>query len=221
MRWQRGLFESGRPEFDAGFGGVERIALDATAWVDHAPGWLRHPDALFAELLASRQWAQRTRWMHGKQVLEPRLTSAWLAESSSSDLPATVEAMRIALSRRYGVEFDSVGFNLYRDGRDSVAWHGDRIRREIAEPVVALVALGAPRRFLLRSRGGGRSVRFDLGGGDLLVTGGRTQRTWEHSVPKVASAGPRLSIAFRHGMMRGAYGTGEPEEEGGATPPAG
>jgi hypothetical protein len=34
-----------------------------------------------------------------------------------------------------------------------------------------------------------------------LVTGGRTQRLWQHSVPKVASAaGPRISLAFRHGM---------------------
>ena len=52
-------------------------------------------------------------------------------------------------------------------------------------------------------KGGGRSVAFRLGRGDLLVTGGTAQRTWQHSVPKVASAGPRISLAFRHG--RGAY----------------
>jgi alkylated DNA repair dioxygenase AlkB len=114
-------------------------------------------------------------------------------------------AMATCLSRRYDVEFDSVGLNFYRDGRDSVAWHGDRIAREIAEPIVALVSLGDPRRFLARPRGGGRSRPFALGRGDLLVTGGTFQRRWEHSVPKVAAAGARLSIAFRHGADLPAY----------------
>ncbi|MCA1711908.1 MAG: alpha-ketoglutarate-dependent dioxygenase AlkB, partial [Actinobacteria bacterium] len=98
------------------------------------------------------------------------------------------------------------GFNLYRDGRDSVAWHGDRIRTHITEPVVPLVSLGARRRFLLKPRsGGGKTVTFMLGDGDLLVTGGTTQRTWLHSVPKVAKADPRISIAFRHGLADIAY----------------
>jgi alkylated DNA repair dioxygenase AlkB len=70
----------------------------------------------------------------------------------------------------------AIRINLYRDGRDSVAWHGDRIRKEIAEPVVALISLGEPRRFLIRPRGGGQSLAFTLGRGDLLVTGERAQR---------------------------------------------
>jgi alkylated DNA repair dioxygenase AlkB len=97
-----------------------------------------------------------------------------------------------------------MGLNLYRDGRDSVAWHGDRIAREIAEPLVAIVSVGEPRRFLLRpkARGGGLATqRLVLGRGELLVTGGTTQRAWEHSVPKVASAGPRMSLTFRHGLL--------------------
>jgi alkylated DNA repair dioxygenase AlkB len=113
--------------------------------------------------------------------------------------------MRKSLSERYSVEFDSIGFNLYRDGRDSVAWHGDRIKKEIEDPIVVLLSLGAPRKFLLRPKGGGKSRSFMLGPGDLLVTGGKTQRTWDHSVPKVAQAGPRISLAFRHGMDPAAY----------------
>jgi alkylated DNA repair dioxygenase AlkB len=113
--------------------------------------------------------------------------------------------MRRALSGHYGVQFDSAGFNLYRDGKDSVAWHRDKIPARIPQPVVALVSLGEPRRFLLRPRGGGASRPFPLGHGDLLVTGGETQRTWEHAVPKVARAGPRISIAFRHGMEPRVY----------------
>jgi alkylated DNA repair dioxygenase AlkB len=116
-----------------------------------------------------------------------------------------LEDIRVVLSERYGVEFDSVGFNLYRDGRDSVAWHGDRIKKEIEEPIVALLSLGDTRRFLLRPKGGGASKAFMLAPGDLLVTGGKTQRTWEHSVPKVARAGPRISLAFRHGMDPAVY----------------
>jgi alkylated DNA repair dioxygenase AlkB len=138
--------------------------------------------------------------MYDGKVREPRLTSPWTAASGDELRPPILEHMRVELSTRYGVEFDSVGFNLYRDGRDSVAWHGDRIDKTIEEPIVVLVSLGDPRRFLLRPAGGGKSTAFMLGRGDLLVTGGRTQRAWEHSVPKVAQAGPRISLAFRHGM---------------------
>ena len=62
---------------------------------------------------------------------------------------------------------------------------------------MAIVSLGAPRRFLLRPAGGGTSRAFDLGWGDLLVMGGTCQRTWEHAVPKMASAKPRMSVQFR------------------------
>ena len=118
--------------------------------------------------------------------------------------------MRLCLSRRYGIAFDSIGFNFYREGRDSVAWHSDKIHASIEEPVVVLVSLGEPRRFLLRPKGGGRSIPFQLGRGDLLVTGGKAQRQWEHCVPKVARAGPRISLAFRYGMNAHAYGDPRP-----------
>jgi alkylated DNA repair dioxygenase AlkB len=137
--------------------------------------------------------------MFDRMVVEPRLTSWWSAAGGGPLEPPLLEEMRVLLSERYRVRLDSMGMNLYRDGRDSVAWHGDRIAKVIAEPVVALVSLGEPRKFLLRPKGGGRSTVFELGRGDLLVTGGQTQRRWQHSVPKVASAGPRISLAFRHG----------------------
>ena len=86
-----------------------------------------------------------------------------------------------------------------------MAWHGDRIRKEIEEPVIALVSLGEPRKFLLRPKGGGKSRALHLGRGDLLVTGGKTQRAWEHCVPKVAQAGPRISIAYRYGLAGTQY----------------
>jgi alkylated DNA repair dioxygenase AlkB len=191
--------------FDAAFAAVRRIHLDETSWLDVAPGWVRGSDALFDLLLRTRRWDQRNRWMYDRRVVEPRLTSPWTL-GFGEPLDPVLESIRLALSQRYGVVFDSAGLNLYRDGRDGVAWHRDRIRREIPDPIVPLVSLGEPRRLLFRPRGGGPSRAFPLGRGDLLVTGGTAQRTWEHAVPKVARAGPRISIAFRYGLDPRAYG---------------
>ena len=206
LSWQPSLLEAvAETRIDEEFLALERIQLDPVSWVDFAPTWVDGSDALFAELLEARDWGQRSRPMYERQVKEPRLTSLWRASSGSSLEPPILERMRVALSKHYGIELDSVGFNLYRDGRDSVAWHGDRISKEIPDPIVALVSVGEPRRFLLRPKEGGKSRAFQLGRGALLVTGGRTQREWEHSVPKVGSAGPRISIAFRHGLDRVVY----------------
>jgi alkylated DNA repair dioxygenase AlkB len=206
LSWQPSLLDAGpEPGIDETFAGAVRVDLDKRSWIDRVPGWVADSDALFAHLLATADWGQRTRKMWDHEVLEPRLTSWWGAGSGKPLEPPILERMRQALSARYGVEFDSMGLNLYRDGRDSVAWHGDRIAREIAEPLVAIVSVGEPRRFLLRpkTRGTGLATRrLVLGRGELLVTGGTTQRAWEHSVPKVASAGPRMSLTFRHGLIR-------------------
>ena len=205
--WQPSLLdEAASPAVDETFASLVRVELDAESWVDYAPGWVAGADELFAELLTAKKWGQRTRTMFDKRVVEPRLTSSWRAASGKPLSPVVLEDMRRILSARYGIELDSMGMILYRDGRDSVAWHGDRIAREIERPIVALLSLGHPRRFLLRPKGGGRSRPFELGRGDLLVTGGRTQRLWQHSVPKVATAvGPRISLAFRHGMSAKVY----------------
>jgi alkylated DNA repair dioxygenase AlkB len=204
--WQPTLLDAvSGPDVDESFSGLVRVALDASSWVDHAPGWVTGSDELLARLVADTDWGQRWRWMYERRVAEPRLTAGWTQASGQALEPPILDRMREVLSTRYGVTFDSMGLNLYRDGRDSVAWHGDRIAREIAEPIVALVSLGDSRRFLARPRGGGRSRPFELGRGDLLVTGGAFQRRWEHSVPKVAAAGARVSIAFRHDAEQRVY----------------
>jgi alkylated DNA repair dioxygenase AlkB len=196
-------FDSGEPALDPAFGSLVRTWLDPESWIDYAPGWLSGSDAVFQAVLKSRDWGQRTRRMYDQRVQEPRLTAPWSLRSGAPLEPRILEEVRRALGARYGVVFDSAGFNLYRDGQDSVAWHGDRIRREIENPVVALLSLGEPRKFLLRPKGGGPSRPLLLGRGDLLVTGGKTQRAWDHSVPKVARAGPRISIAYRYGLSTG------------------
>ena len=199
LAWQPSLFAAGPAvEIDRAIHARRRVHLDEASWVDHAPGWVRGADRLFEQIIEGRDWQQRTRQLYDERVAEPRLTDAWSAQSGEALQPAILEEIRAVLSTTYEREFDSVGFNLYRDGRDSVAWHADRIPKEVHDPIVALVSLGEARRFLLRPKGGGASTAFMLGRGDLLVTGGRTQRAWEHSVPKVARAGPRISLGYRH-----------------------
>ena len=205
LPFQPELFSAPVVEFDGSYVGMRRIALDEPSWVDHADGWVRGADALFETLLRARPWKQRTRWMYEREVREPRLAAPWSASSGDPLEPPILEAMRTSLSERYGVVFDSIGFNLYRDGQDSVAWHKDKIRADIGRPIIAIVSLGERRKLLLRPRGGGRSKTFFLGRGDLFVTGGQANREWEHTIPKVARAGPRISLAFRHGLDPRAY----------------
>ena len=197
MSWQPSLFGGGDEGFDRCFAGLSRRELEFDAWVDHVPGWVRGADELFATLLDVTPLAQHDIWMYEHRVPEPRLTHRWHIGEDPAP-PAVLVDMAGALSERYGVEFTQIGVNLYRDGRDSVAWHGDRVARELPEATVALVSLGEPRPFKLRPKGGGRSITYVPMGGDLLVLGGSCQRTWDHAVPKVRAAGPRMSVQFRH-----------------------
>ncbi len=208
---QLGLFTAGAPAPDRSFGDVVRHRLGERSWVDHAPGWLSGSDELWATLAAKVTWKQGRRPMYDQVVDEPRL-SQWFGRSDTPFPHPIIGALFEVLSARYGVHFDSVGLNYYRDGADSVAWHGDRIGRRVPEPLVAIVSVGEPRPFLLRPAGGGRSRPFNLGSGDLLVMGGDCQRELEHSVPKVAVAGPRISVTYRHSMP--APGTECPEPHG-------
>src|SRR5690606_6094539 len=188
-------------EVDRSVPTLARRELAEGAWVDHAPGWCRGADALFARLLADVPWSAREVRMYDRVVPEPRLTHRWRLDEGSGP-PAELGELARVLSERYGVEFTQVGVNLYRDGTDSVAWHGDRVARELPEAVVALVSLGGVRPFRLRPTGGGASSSDLPGPGDLLVMGGSCQRTWQHAVPKTRSAAPRISIQFRHAYQR-------------------
>jgi alkylated DNA repair dioxygenase AlkB len=186
--------------------GAARTILTAGSWVDLQSGWVNGSDQLFERLLRSVPWRAERRQMFDREVAIPRLV-CFYEEGEALPDPA-LESIREALSAHYGPDlgepFRTVGLCLYRDGSDSVAWHGDRIGRSRTEDtVVAIVSLGQPRRFLLRPRGGGRSRGFELGRGDLLVMGGSCQRTWEHSVPKSSHAGgPRISVQFRPRYVR-------------------
>jgi alkylated DNA repair dioxygenase AlkB len=181
---------------------VQRIELSHGAWLDVRRGWLSGADALFERLVRTVPWQAERRPMYDRVVDVPRLL-CFYAEGEPLPDPALVAA-KGALDAHYGAElgeaFATAGLCLYRDGRDSVAWHGDRIGRSRTEDtMVAIISVGAPRALLLRPRGGGGpTLRHDVGHGDLVVMGGSCQRTWEHAVPKTARAvGPRISIQFR------------------------
>jgi alkylated DNA repair dioxygenase AlkB len=199
LAWQGSFLEGGgAPGVDPRLTGLVRHHLDETAWVDHVPGWLSGADEVLGWLLESAPWEATEQELYGMVVTTPRLIARWPYRAGEVALPPILEEIRAALSVHYRREFDSVSANLYRDGRDSVAWHGDRIARTVADPLVAIVSLGHPRRFLLRPRGGSTRLTLEPRHGDLVVMGGTSQRRWQHAVPKVASAGPRVSVTLRH-----------------------
>jgi alkylated DNA repair dioxygenase AlkB len=185
---------------------VERTGLPAGAWVDVRRDWLAGADDLFERLATTVPWHGERRRMYDRVVDVPRLLCFFGAGDALPD-PILVAA-RSALDAHYAAElgerFATAGLCLYRDGRDSVAWHGDTAGRGSTEDtLVAIVSLGARRELLLRPRGGGAVRRFAVGHGDLLVMGGSCQRTWEHAVAKTARpVGPRLSVQYRPAGVR-------------------
>jgi len=182
-------------------GGAGRTVLGQGAWIELHRDWLAGADRLFERLVRSVAWRAERRYMYDRVVDVPRLC-AFYAEGEPLPDPALSAAMA-ALDRAYGAElgepFATVGLCCYRDGRDSVAFHGDTVGRGATDDtMVAVCSLGAPRAFLLRPRGGGPSSRLVLSGGDLLVMGGSCQRTFEHAVPKTRRpVGTRVSVQFR------------------------
>lgn len=182
-------------------GPVRRDHLGRGAWVDVSPGWLGAADAAYRGLLAEVPWQAERRQMWDAVVDVPRLL-AFYGEGDRLPHPVLDDALQ-ALNVRYaaglGEPFRTAGLCLYRDGRDSVAWHGDRVGRgRDGDTLVAIISLGSRRTLMLRPRGGGAARRYPLAHGDLVVMGGSCQRTWDHCVPKTAQpVGPRISVQFR------------------------
>jgi alkylated DNA repair dioxygenase AlkB len=192
VTWQPSLLGGDPPAFDATLSSARRRFLGAGAWVDYVPGFASGTDALFDEILERAPWQGYERPMYDRIVDVPRLTTkGWV------DHPPVLDEMADVLGRRYGTPLPSISANLYRDGRDSVAWHGDQIGRHRADAIVVILSLGDTRKLLLRPDGGGPSIGFALHAGDLIVQGGTCQRTFQHCVPKQAHAGPRISVMFR------------------------
>ncbi|SDS61586.1 alpha-ketoglutarate-dependent dioxygenase AlkB [Microlunatus soli] len=190
------------PELGTLAGSVDRRPLTRGAWVDLRSGWLQGADALMHDLVQNVPWHAERRQMYERIVDVPRLLSFY---DERDPLPHPIlEQAKAMLNAHYGDElgepFVTAGMCLYRDGRDSVAWHSDTIGRGKSEDtMVAILSIGAARALSLRPRGGSTTwAKHPLGHGDLIVMGGSCQRTWEHAITKTARpVGPRISIQFR------------------------
>ena len=199
MDFQGSLFEAPATQVRS-LAGLERRPLSAGAWIDVRRDWVPAADEAFAALVVDVPWRAERRQMYDRLVDVPRLVHTY---GVGEDLPHPVlEEARETLSAYYlpelGEPFVTAGCCYYRDGRDSVAWHGDTIGRgRTQDTMVAIVSFGDPRKLVLRPVGGGESIAVTMGHGDLVVMGGSCQRTWEHAVPKTAAAGPRISVQFR------------------------
>ena len=186
--------------------GMTRRHLTHGAWLDVRPGWLTAGDRLLEDLVHEVPWQAERRQMYDSVVDVPRLTRFY-AEGEPLPRPILAQA-RDALSAHYagelGEPFTTAGMCLYRDGRDSVAWHGDRIgRSREQDTMIAIVSLGADRPLSLRPRDGGASIKVAAGHGDLVVMGGSCQRTWDHAILKTSAVvGPRISVQFRVSGVR-------------------
>ncbi|MBS9535529.1 alpha-ketoglutarate-dependent dioxygenase AlkB [Mycobacterium sp. M1] len=183
----------------------ERRWLADGAWIDVRSAWLTDDsDGLLDDLRAAVPWRAERRQMYDRVLDVPRLVSFHDLADGNNPVPHPMIArMRRRLNDIYagelGEPFTTVGMCLYRDGTDSVAWHGDTLGRGATDDtMVAIVSVGATRTLALRPRGGGQSLRLPQHHGDLLVMGGSCQRTWEHAIPKTATpTGPRISVQFR------------------------
>ncbi|WP_375424309.1 alpha-ketoglutarate-dependent dioxygenase AlkB [uncultured Friedmanniella sp.] len=202
---QTSLFDLGDESGVTGLGPlggmVTRQVLGRGAWVDLLPGWLSGADALFDDLLTGVPWQAERRQMYERVVDVPRLLCFYGEQDTlpSPELTTARQSLNAHYADELGEPFTTAGLCLYRDGRDSVAWHGDTIGRgKTTDTMVAIVSLGSPRHLMLRPRGGGTAVKHQLGHGDLIVMGGSCQRTWEHAIPKTSRpVGPRISVQFR------------------------
>ena len=179
--------------------GPQVLADDERGRIVYTPEFLSAALAQqsFVRLLADVPWQAERRRMYERDVAVPRLLASYALDG---ELPAPLPQLAQQVRDHVGAPFTHVGLNLYRDGRDSVAWHGDRIGRGRSEnTMVAIVSLGAERKLSLRPRQpGGERVDFPVGHGDRQVMGGSCQRTWDHAVLKTAKpVGPRISVQFR------------------------
>lgn len=187
------------------------------AEVEWEPGWLPGPEAedLRLQLLAQVPWEVHRIRIYGRQVDSPRL-SCWVGDAearyrySGTDFlphawPPVLRTLRERLRETLATDFNSVLLNRYRDGRDAMGWHSDDEPELGAQPVIASLSVGAPRRFQFRRRGE-PSLRRELvlGHGDLLVMAGDTQRLYQHALPRTARpVGERINLTFRRIAPRG------------------
>lgn len=174
--------------------------------VDDAEGGIRYwpafappdlADAWFRTLRDEAPWSSHRRQMYDRVVDVPRLLASWRIDALPPGLP--LAAMLERVQAVAPAPYNAVGMNFYRDGRDSVAMHNDKLHTIIAGQPIALVSLGDTRRMLVRAKAGARERHaLELAPGSLLVMSHASQLTHEHGIPKTTRpVGPRMSVVFR------------------------
>jgi alkylated DNA repair dioxygenase AlkB len=191
---------------------VERLDLDAESWVDVVRGLIPRADAVHDRLVTDVGWEQGQVFRYERWIESPRLMAGYPPGSQ----PA-IDEVDAWLRARYGVPFTAPALALYRDERDSVAFHRDRELRFLDDTVIAVLTLGARRPWLVKPLSARRydaeedhvgALDFSPAGGDLLVMGGATQLRWLHAVPKVRGrCRTRISVQWRWTSRRGARDT--------------
>jgi alkylated DNA repair dioxygenase AlkB len=153
----------------------------------------------FAELRSGVTWRAERRTMYDREVEVPRLIGHFRLDPAPGFIPDAILQAAGRVVESTGVPFNSVGLNLYRDGRDSVAPHNDHLNEIRKGFPIALVSLGAARRMTVRAKAEPRRViHVDLEPGSLFVMDYLTQLHYTHAVPKTTDpAGERISLAFR------------------------
>lgn len=167
-------------------------------------------DQLFSDLYNNIHWRQDSITFYGKTIPLPRLT-AWYGDSGKSYTYSGIEMnpepwnptlvkIKSKIESLAGVRFNSVLINLYRSGKDSVAWHSDDEPELGKNPVIGSVSFGDTRRFMLRRKDkkDGRKVEVELTHGSVLIMKGTTQHFWQHQIPKTSKpVKPRINLTFR------------------------
>jgi alkylated DNA repair dioxygenase AlkB len=193
---------------------------DERGRIAYRPGFVDRPtaDAWFAEVRATVPWRAERRMMYDREVDVPRLVGHFrLDPPDTATPPSILEAARL-VAETLQVPFNSVGLNLYRDGRDSVAPHNDHLNEIRKGFPIALVSLGAARRMTIRAKAAPRrTIHVDLEPGSLLVMDYATQLHYTHGVPKTADpVGERISLAFRVKRRKPTEGEPPHPEAGGS-----
>lgn len=191
-------------------GGERSISLSGAS-LSYYPGFFSESTAgrYFDRLKNRLNWRQLPIVLFGRHMLQPRLI-AWHGDRGvsysysgnhfeASGWVQPLDQIRQVLVEQFGVSFNAVLCNRYRDGQDSMGWHSDDERELGSRPVIASVSLGATRRFRLRAKADkSQSMKLDLEDGSVLLMSGETQKNWQHCLPKsTAPCGERINLTFR------------------------
>jgi alkylated DNA repair dioxygenase AlkB len=179
----------------------ERIQLDDTSWVDVVRGFTRDSEQTFERLVREVDWRQNRMIRGGRMVDDPRLDGMLTREQAEAD--PTFRFTRLILDARYRVKLSGPSLVYYRDGRDSMGLHRDDEMRWLDRTVIAGLAFGATRPFVLQSVRTDARRELCIAGGDLYVMGGRCQADWLHGVPKLDTCGPKISAVWRWTSRQG------------------